>query len=88
MTGELTSVTNGSFTLAGRTMPLKALPEGEQRRRKALAGGDARTSRERLAARFRDAQLKRLDRLVREGRITPDTAAAHASALEKTVKAK
>jgi len=86
MTGELSSVTNGNFTLAGRTMPLKALPEGEQRRLVALAGGDVRTSRERLMDRFRDARLKRIGQLRQEGRLTPDKAAAHAAALETALK--
>ena len=47
ISGELTAVTNGTFTLAGRTLPLAILPAAEQRRLKELAGQDVRTARER-----------------------------------------
>jgi len=74
MTGELTSVTNGQFTVGGRTMPLKILPEKEQRRLKALASCDMRTSEEKRRARMAENDLKRLDALVDDGKIAPEQA--------------
>lgn len=75
MTGELTSVTNGNFTISGRTMPLKVLPKHEQRRLKALAGADLRSARERLDARFLDQQLRIIDLREKAGEITAERAA-------------
>jgi len=74
MTGELTSVTNGRFTVGGRTMPLKILPKGEQRRLRELASCDLRTSEQKRRDRMVEADLKRLDALVAAGKIKPEQA--------------
>ena len=50
LSGELTAVMNGTFTVGGRTLPLKVLPAAEQRCLKALAGQDVRTAKERQRA--------------------------------------
>ena len=89
VSGELTAVTNGTFTIAGRTFPLKALPAAERRRLMALAGLDVRTAKERLLARRLDYELKRIDLRLQAGEITSEQAAAlrrdaHASAARQS----
>lgn len=74
VSGELTSVTNGMFTIAGRTLPLKVLPAAEQRRLKVLAGQDVRTAKERQRAKMLDYELKRIDLRLQAGEITPEQA--------------
>ena len=74
VTGELTAVTNGTFTLGGRTMPLSVLPAAEQKRVKALAGQDVRTAKERQRAKLLDYGLKRIDVRLKEGEITAEKA--------------
>jgi len=74
MTGELTTVTNGRFTVGGRTMPLKILPKAEQERLWKLAGGDTRTPDEKRRARMAANDLKRIDALVAAGKIKPEDA--------------
>ena len=74
MSGELTAVTNGTFTLAGRTLPLKVLPTAEQRRLKVLAGLDVRTAKERQRAKMLDYELKRIGLRLQAGEITPGQA--------------
>ena len=70
LSGELTSVTNGTFTVGGRTLPLKALPVTEQRRLKVLAGQDVRTAKERQRAKMLDYELRRIDVRLKAGEIT------------------
>ena len=74
--GELTSVTNGTFTVGGRNLPLKVLPAAEQRRLKALAGQDVRTAKERQRAKMLDYELRRIDVRLQAGEITETEAAA------------
>ena len=70
LSGELTAVTNGTFTVAGRTLPLKILPAAEQRRLKALAGQDIRTAKERQRAKMLDYELRRIGVRLKAGEIT------------------
>jgi len=88
MTGELTSVTNGQFTVGGRTMPLKILPAREQRRLKALASCDTRTPEEKRRARMAENDLKRLDALVDAGKIAPEQAEKMRKAIQSAGAAK
>ena len=74
LSGELTSVTNGTFTVGGRTLPLKALPATEQRRLKVLAGQDVRTATERQRAKMLDYELRRIDARLKAGEITEQEA--------------
>ena len=76
LSGELTAVTNGTFTVAGRTLPLKILPAAEQRRLKVLAGQDVRTAKERQRAKRLAYELKRIDVRLKAGEITAAEAAA------------
>lgn len=76
LSGELTAVGKGTFTLGGRTLPLAVLPEGEQRRLKERAGQDVRTARERQRAKLLDYELRRIDARLAAGDITPEQAAA------------
>ena len=76
VSGELTAVTNGTFTVGGRTLPMKVLPAAEQRRLKALAGQDVRTAKERQRAKMLDYELRRIDLRLQAGEITEDEAAA------------
>ena len=91
LSGELTAVTNGTFTVAGRTLPLKILPAAEQRRLKVLAGQDVRTAKERQRAKRLAYELKRIDVRLKAGEITEVEAArlrddARASAVfEKSI---
>ena len=76
LSGELTAVSNGTFTIAGRALPLKILPAAEQRRLKALAGQDVRTAKERQRAKLLDYELQRIDIRLKGGEITEAEAAA------------
>ena len=76
LSGELTAVTNGTFTVGRRTLSLKALPAAEQRRLKALAGQDVRTAKERQRAKMLDYELKRIEVRLKGGEITEAEAAA------------
>lgn len=76
LSGELTSVTNGMFTVSGRTLPLKILPVAEQRRLKVLAGEDVRTAKERQRTKRLQFELQRIDVRLRAGEITETEAAA------------
>ena len=76
ISGELTAVTNGTFTLARRTLPLAILPAAEQRRLKELAGQDVRTARERQRAKMLDYELRRIDVRLAAGDITSEQAEA------------
>ena len=76
LSGELTSVTNGMFTVSGRTLPLKILPVAEQRRLKVLAGEDVRTAKERQRAKMLDYELRRIDVRLAAGDITSEQAEA------------
>lgn len=76
VSGELTAVTNGTFTVGGRTLPMKVLPAAEQRRIRALAGQDIRTAKERQRAKMLDYELRRIDLRLQAGEITEDEAAA------------
>ena len=76
VSGELTAVTNGTFTVAGRTMPLRVLPAAEQRRLKVLAGQDVRTAKECQRAKLLDYELRRIDVRLQAGEITEAEAAA------------
>jgi len=86
MTGELTSVTNGRFTVGGRTMPLKILPKQEQRRLKELASCDLRTPEEKRRDRMVANDLKRLDALVAAGKIRPEEAEPMRKAIKAAVR--
>ena len=70
LSGELTAVTNGTFTIGRRTLPLKVLPAAEQRRIRALAGQDVRTAKERQRAKMLDYELRRIDLRLQAGEIT------------------
>ena len=70
LSGELTAVTNGTFTIGRRTLPLGALPAAEQRRLKVLAGQDVRTAKERQRAKMLDYELRRIDLRLKAGEIT------------------
>ena len=70
LSGELTEVTNGTFTVAGRTLPMRILPKAEQRRLKVLAGQDVRTAKERQRAKALDYELKRIEVRLKAGEIT------------------
>lgn len=83
VSGELTSVTNGTFTVGGRTLPLKVLPAAEQRRLKVLAGQDVRTAKERQRAKLLDYELRRIDLRLKAGEIT----GAQAEQLRRDVQA-
>ena len=74
LSGELTAVTNGTFTIGRRTLPLGALPAAEQRRLKTLAGQDVRTAKERQLAKMLDYELKRIDVRLKAGEITESEA--------------
>ena len=74
LSGELTAVTNGTFTLAGRTLPLSVLPSAEQKRVKMAAGQDVRTAKERQRAKRLDYELRRVDIRFAAGEITPEQA--------------
>ena len=76
LSGELTSVTNGTFTLAGRTLPLTVLPAAEQRRLKVLAGQDVRTAKERRLEKRLDYELRRIEVRLAAGEITSEQAEA------------
>lgn len=83
LSGELTAVGNGTFTLGGRSLPLTVLPADEQRRVKALAGRDVRPARERQRAKRLDYELRRIDARLEAGDITPE----QAEALRRDVRA-
>ena len=70
VSGELTAVTNGTFTVAGRTFPLKVLPAAEQQRLKTLAGQDVRTAKERQRSKLLNCELRRIDVRLKAGEIT------------------
>ena len=70
VSGELTAVTNGTFTVGGRILPLKILPAAEQRRLKVLAGQDVRTAKARQRAKMLDYELRRIDLRLKAGEIT------------------
>ena len=70
LSGERTAVTNGTFTVGGRTLPLKVLPAAEQRRLKALAGQDVRSAKERQRAKMLDYELRRIGLRLEAGEIT------------------
>ena len=76
VSGELSSVTNGHFVIAGRCYPLSVLPASEQRRVKAAAGMDVRTPREKQIDAALAYELKRIDARLAEGEITAEQAAA------------
>ena len=70
LSGELTAVTNGTFTVGGRTLPMRILPMAEQRRLKVLAGLDVRTAKERQRAKVLANELRRIDLRLKAGEIT------------------
>ena len=70
LSGELTSVTNGTFAIGGRTLPLRVLPAAERRRLKVLAGQDVRTAKERQRAKMLEYELRRIDLRLEAGEIT------------------
>ena len=74
--GELTAVTNGMFTVGGRSLPMKVLPMAEQRRIRALAGQYVRTAKERQRLKMLDYELRRIDLRLQAGEITEAEAAA------------
>ena len=71
ISGELTSVTNGTFTISGRTLPLSVLPPIEQQRLKFIAGQDTRTTKERQRAKLLEYELQRIQTRLDAGEITP-----------------
>ena len=74
LTGELTAVTNGTFTVSGRTYSLTILPDSEQKRLKELAGQDVRTAGELQIAKRLDYELRRIDARLAAGEITAEKA--------------
>ena len=83
LSGSLTSVSNGLFTLDGRTLPLKILPAAEQKRLKQLAGQDVRTAKERQRAKLLEYELRRIDVRLEGGEIS----AAEAERLRRDARA-
>ena len=83
ISGELGTVTNGTFVIGTRKLPLSILPESEQRRVRSLAGQDARTPWERKVDADLDYELKRIDARLAEGEIT----AAQAGRLRQSARA-
>ncbi len=75
LSGELTAVTNGTFTVDGRTLPLSVLPADQQKRLKELAGQDARPSKERRKEERLANELKRIALRLQAGEITEEQAA-------------
>ena len=75
VSGELTAVTNGTFTVSGRTMPLTILPPAEQRRLKVLAGQDVRSAKARQRSKLLDYELNRIDLRLQAGEISEAEAA-------------
>lgn len=71
LTGELTSVTNGRFTVGGRTLPLTVLRALDRERIRRLAGCDMRSPAERRDAQKVAMELKTVDELLKAGRLTP-----------------
>ena len=71
LTGELTSVTNGRFTVGGRTLPLSVLKPSERMRVRRLAGCDMRSPAERRDAQKVALEFKTVDELLKAGRLTP-----------------
>ena len=71
LTGELTSVTNGTFTVGGRTLSLSVLKPTEQMRVRRLAGCDMRSPAERRDAQKVALEFKTVDELLKAGRLTP-----------------
>lgn len=76
VSGDLTSVTNGQFTIAGRTYPLSVLPSAEQLRVKAAGGQDVRTPKEKRIEADLAYELKRIDAQLAEGDLTREQAEA------------
>lgn len=74
VSGELTSVADGRFTIGGRTYPLAVLPIAEQTRVKAAAGLDVRSPREKRVEADLAYELKRIDVRLAEGEVTPEQA--------------
>lgn len=74
ISGELGTVTNGTFVIGSRTLPLSVLPASEQMRVKKLAGQDVRTPWERKVDADLGYELKRIDARLAEGEITPEQA--------------
>lgn len=70
VSGELGSVTNGHFTVSGRTYPLSVLSASEQTRLKAAAGVDVRTPQERRIDEALAYELARIDARRAEGELT------------------
>ena len=71
LTGELTSVTNGRFTVGGRTLPLSVLRTPDRERVQRLAGCDMRSAAERRDEQKVAMELKTVDELLKAGRLTP-----------------
>ena len=74
LSGELESVTNGNFSVSGRTLPLAVLPPAERLRLKKQAGQDVRTAKERQRAKKLDYELRRVDVRLKAGEISPERA--------------
>ena len=70
ISGELGTVTNGTFVIGTRKLPLSILPESEQRRVRSLGGQDVRTPWERKVDADLDYEQKRIDARLAEGEIT------------------
>ena len=74
LSGELGTVTNGTFEIGTRTLPLAVLPPAEQKRIRKLAGQDVRTPWERKVDADLAYELKRIDARLAEGELTPEQA--------------
>lgn len=74
VSGELTAVTNGRFTISGRSYPLTILPPAEQLRVKAAAGCDVRTAFEKRVAADLAQELKWVEVRLAKGVITEEEA--------------
>lgn len=86
VSGELQSVTNGNFTVSGKSYPLSVLPDSEQRRVRTAAGQDVRPARERQAAKLLANEEKRIAARLAEGEITEEHAAELRSDARETAR--
>ena len=70
LSGELTSVTNGNFTVGGRTLSLSVLRPADRERVMRQAGCDMRSPAERREALRVSLELKGVDERLKAGQLT------------------
>lgn len=74
VSGELGAVTNGTFVLSARRLPLSILPPAERERVRQQAGLDVRTPREKRIAADLALELRRIDARLDEGDVSAEKA--------------